>query len=228
MYLGKNLQLERESVIQKKEQFFSNDIMCKMLSAAENYYNLSMNKNSHIFDYYSCEQSKENSKRHLLKEIEIFKHSYENFHDKYSNYDFPSNLNKNEIKEIVENWKNEFKNKNNQDYKYYESILSIIEGNYHNVSLRNDIKELNTGKINTPGNVSYQLMTSVPYVQEMANRYEHKIENDIMNGKYNSKVHLNKNYNDNHEMVNVRNKINNARNNNIYNYNFSKNNNIFG
>jgi len=205
------MNVENEEIIKRQNQFFSNNIMCKMLSAAECYFNKEFNQNSNIFGYYNnfnsgYLKSKENLKKQFLTEIELFKNSYENFHYEYNKYIYPDNLSKNKIIQIVNIWLNTFYKNNNSDYQYYERILKILSGNF-NFSLKNDIRLLNQGKVNQSGNVSYQLMNSVPYIQEYANNQEVKIKNDILNGNYSSNVHLNKNFTDNFEMMNIHYKI---------------------
>ena len=45
-------------------------------------------------------------------------------------------------------------------------------------------------------------------LRKLANKYEKQIERDVINGNYSSKVHINENYSDNKDMINVKNKFN--------------------
>jgi hypothetical protein len=206
------IQIQRKDILQCQNQFFSHNIMCRMLSAAESYYNVIFNANSNIFKYYSnnieSTKSIEKIKKHLLSQIELFRNSYEIYKLDYNGYDYPENLSLRKILSIIENWNNEFKLSKNPDYKYYETIKSIFSDNNIGNSIRNDIKQLNYGKNNKPGQVAYQLMASVPQIQELANKYEKQIERDVINGNYSSKVHINENYSDNKDMINVKNRFN--------------------
>ena len=199
--------IQMQDTLKLEEQAFSNDILCRMLSAAECYHNrlLDLHNQQEIFGYYNGFNSgntknTEKLKKQLLHEIEVFKTSMEDYYDNYKKYDFPNNLPKSKVQEILINWKNDLENQKNpqisDEAKYYDGILNLINGDYDKVSYRSEIKKMNQGKFNRNGTVAKQLAKNLPYVQEKAEYLSKKVREAALRGDTNINVVLNGNFTD--------------------------------
>ena len=194
--------IQMQDTLKLEEQAFSNDILCRMLSAAECYHNrlLDLHNQQEIFGYYNGFNSgntknTEKLKKQLLHEIEVFKTSMEDYYDNYKKYDFPNNLPKSKVKEILIKWKSDLENQKNpqisDEAKYYDGILNLINGHYDKVSYRSEIKKMNEGKFNRNGTVAKQLAKNLPYVQEKAEYLSKKVREAALRGDTNINVVLN-------------------------------------
>jgi hypothetical protein len=198
-------QLNKQKLIQRTDQCFSNDIFARLLSTAENYANRfrNFNNNNNIyinnFDYYDTLNSgknkeKEELKKQLIFEIEVFKNSYQNYISKYNcDYDYPLNMNKNQTINYLIKWKNLV---NSEDQKYFESIIQLItEGQsktFKNEIIENEKNNKNNGTINPN-----LLMNSIPrfkyYGEKMKNNVIKKFE---QNGDYTPELILGRKFED--------------------------------
>ena len=196
---------QMQDTLKLEEQAFSNDILCRMLSAAECYHNrlLDLHNQPEIFGYYNGFNSgntknTEKLKKQFLHEIELFKSSMEDYYDNYKKYDFPNNLSEKEVINIVKGWKNniEINQGVRSEAKYFESVIQLLRGNYHHIDYRSEIKAMNKGKVNKNGDVAYQLMYNVPYIQEKAERIAQQVRENASKGKVDIDVVLNGYYKD--------------------------------
>ena len=201
---------QKQDILQAQNQALSNEILCKLLSAAEIYHNRTFDiKEKEIFGYYNTlnsghTKSMLNLKKQLLNQYELFKNSYEGYTLDYEYYDFPDNLKEDSIIEIVRKWEKDFKKCNDKniknDAKYYRGIIHLIEGNLED-SFRKDLKELNKVK-NKEGTIAKNLMESIGSVQEVVSQIEIKVKNSILkNGYYIQEVQLDKSYTDDINMM---------------------------
>ena len=122
--------IQMQDTLKLEEQAFSNDILCRMLSAAECYHNrlLDLHNQQEIFGYYNGFNSgntknTEKLKKQLLHEIEVFKTSMEDYYDNYKKYDFPNNLPKSKVKEILIKWKSDLENQKNPQKVTKQNIM---------------------------------------------------------------------------------------------------------
>ena len=94
--------------VQKSDQNFSNIIMLNCLAALENLAIFCGYKGQKIFDYYSGFTPKDKIKDlvdDVVIQLEIFRASHSNYISNYCNYDFPGNLTKEQIIQIISEWK---------------------------------------------------------------------------------------------------------------------------
>ena len=201
MYQQKTL--NKQKLLQKTDQNFSNDIFARLLSTAENYANRFRNNNnynynySNNFDYYDTLNSGKNKKKEELKkqlifEIEVFKNSFQNYKKKYNcDYDFPVNLNKSETIDYLLKWKNLV---NLEDQKYFESIIELItEGNTK--KFKNEIIENEKNNKNTidPNLLMHYFPKFKYYGEKMRNNVIQQFEK---NGDFSSELVLGKKFED--------------------------------
>ena len=194
-----------QDTIKIEEQAYSNEILCRMLSTAECYYNRLMNiKNvKELFGYYNALNSgnrkdNEKLKKQFLHQIELFKSSMEDYYNNYEKYDFPNNLSEKEVISIIKQWKNNIEKdpRIRSESKYYQSILELLKYNFDKIDYRSEIKAMNKGKVNKNGDVAYQLMHNIPYIQEKAERISQNIKENALRGKVDINVVLNGHYKD--------------------------------
>ncbi len=202
MYQQKTL--NKQKLLQKTDQNFSNDILARLLSTAENYANRFRNNNnnynynySNNFDFYDTLNSGKNKKKEELKkqlifEIEVFKNSFQNYKKKYNcDYDFPVNLNKNETIDYLHKWKNLV---NLEDQKYFDSIIELItDGNTK--TFKNEIIENEKNNKNTidPNLLMHYFPKFKYYGEKMKNNVIQQFEKD---GDFSSKLVLGKKFED--------------------------------
>ena len=116
-----SLQVSKMKVTQLQDQALSNDTMCRVLTLAEKY---AIGQNDKYASYNLSSAEGEDLLRLLVREIEIFRLSYEDYVEEYESYDFPGNQSKNQIIDDVESWKNEVDVK---DRKYYDILIQILK-----------------------------------------------------------------------------------------------------
>ena len=194
-------QLNKQEISQIQDQQFSNDIMARLLSVAENYalrskgVSLDEIREKEIFGYYDTfESGKEKSlpelKLQLMFEIEVFRFSYEDFINKYQNYNFPENLSKEDILKNLNEWKNYVIN---EDKKFYDAIIKIFAENLTSESFSNEIRELEKNKENVGLCNPYYLINTVPFLRNFGDEMMENVENEIMkNGKFQLRLKLRK------------------------------------
>jgi hypothetical protein len=104
------------------------EVLCILLMSAENYaMGNSPGRRFGKFDRYDNVKNKSplGLKRQLIYEIVVCYNSFRNYVDQYNEFNFPKNLSQNDIKKYVYKWKSMV---NFNDQKYYDDIISIIEG----------------------------------------------------------------------------------------------------
>ena len=116
--------------VQKSDQNFSNIIMLNCLAALENLAIFCGYKGQKIFDYYSGFTPKDKIKDLVddaVIQLEIFRASHSNYISNYCNYDFPGNLTKEQIIEIISEWKKFIPDNNIK--VFYDEIIHYLNGN---------------------------------------------------------------------------------------------------
>ena len=227
-------QVQMQDTLKLEEQAYSNEILCRMLSAAECYYNRLMHieNEREIFGYYNAFnlgniKEKEKLKKQLLNAIELFKNSYEDYSYNYEKYDFPDNLPKSDIEQLIKKWRNNLLNYSNGIYRseanYYDGILKLINGN-NDVTYRNEIKLMNKGKFNKEGSVAKQLSKHLPYVQEKAENLGKRIREGVLNGNITINVILYGDYRQDEDLIRGKEQFDKLDYNEDYQNNFRNNN----
>ena len=108
---------------------FSNEIMLRALGALEKLIFLYGFKGPHIFEYYYGYAEDENDIiTSVVTQLEIFRASYSNYVAKYSNYDFPNNLSRDQIINIVLEWKKFIHPSRKQNEIFFDEILKYLGG----------------------------------------------------------------------------------------------------
>ena len=204
-YGQSKIKMQMQDTLKMEEQTYSNDILCRMLSAAECYYNrlLGLNNQKELFGYYNGFNSGNTKdiqklKKQLLHEIELFKASYEDYYNNYERYDFPRNLTREFVLTKLRNWKKDIESNTTikNEGKYFGSIINLLDKGNTNFDYRNEIKQMNRGKVNKEGDVAYQLMYNIPYIQEKAERMGQQVRENASKGIFDVDVVLNGNYKD--------------------------------
>ena len=132
--MNKQLQINAEKQIQ--DQAYSYGIIGNIFSAFESYVNkfeTNPKEQTHIFNAYNnfncgTNKTKEQLKDQIIAQLEILNTSYQLYIFQYEKYDFPKNLNEQQMRELLNKWSLKVPN---EDIKYYKAALNIISGNSH-------------------------------------------------------------------------------------------------
>lgn len=194
-------QLSRQS--QLIDQNFSNGIMLNAISSLENLAFFYGFKGKRIFDYYSG-YAHPNNENELINavilQLEIFRNSHSDYSSIYSNYDFPKNLNKDQIIKYIKEWKKYIPNKTQI---YYDEIISYLNGNsnYSGLSEIIDKKKKEWGP--TTKEDLERIGRSTPFINtQMFNEMDKIKEHYNKTGNYDITANLNKDRKDNIDMYN--------------------------
>ena len=179
--------LTKQEIAQIQDLELSNDTMCRVLTLGEKY---ALEKNEKYGAYNMSNATGEDLLRLFVREIEIFRLSFEDYVEEHGEYKFPRNLSKVEILQDINRWKNEVEKEN---MKYYEVLGNLINGNYK-FSLKDEIKKLKKKKKNVcykEGDKAKNLQKHVPvvshYTRQVAKTAE---ENYIKDKNYQPEVKL--------------------------------------
>lgn len=131
----------KQEIAQIQDQELSIDTMCRVLTLGEKY---ALGQNLNFGAYNLSTATGDDLLRLFVREIEIFRLSYQDNVEEYGQYKFPKNLPKQAILDEIKNWEMNVPQENRKFYRY---LYNLINGNY-NFSLRNDIKLLKQKKKN--------------------------------------------------------------------------------
>lgn len=132
---------------QVQDQGYSYGVMGNIFSALEWYAyrisGISFSNKDMIFNGYNnfnCGSQKEleDLKNQIITQIEIFKFSYQMYIKEYGKYDFPNNLSKEEMINLLIKWKSIIPNE--KEHRFYDVMIKIINGDY-NISLMNELQK---------------------------------------------------------------------------------------
>ena len=188
--------------VQKSDQNFSNIIMLNCLAALENLAIFCGYKGQKIFDYYSGFTPKDKIKDlvdDVVIQLEIFRASHSNYISNYCNYDFPGNLTKEQIIQIISEWKKFIPDNNIK--VFYDEIIHYLNGqsNISGISGIIDERQKEWGPT-TEGQLS-RISNSIPFINsKMFNQMEQVQKSYNKNGDYEINAKLYKNRDDNIEM----------------------------
>ena len=195
-------QLSKQS--QLIDQRFSNEIMLNTIAALENLAFFYEYKGKKIFDYYSGYVNRKSEKKlinAIIIQLELFRASHSNYSSIYENYDFPKNLSKEQIINIIYDWSKNIPGKNKI---YYKEILNYLNG-YSNASGISE--EINRKKKEWGPTIKADLERigrNSPYINShMFNQIDLIKESYNRNGDYEILANLNKNRDDDIEMNNL-------------------------
>lgn len=189
---GNNFQqqqfVSKQEVEQIQDLELSIDTMCRVLTLGEKY---AFGFNEKYGAYNMSSASGEDLLRLFVREIEIFRLSYEDYVEEHGEYKFPRNLSKKQILEDISKWA---QTAPEQSIIYYKALADVINGNYK-FSLKDEIKKLKAKKKQTSykeGEKAKNLQKHVPVIshntRQLAKNAE---ENYLKNKNYQPEVKLN-------------------------------------
>lgn len=184
----KQLMANKQDIKKIQDIELSNDTMCRVLALAEKY---ALGHNAKYGAYNLSKATNEDLLRLFVREIEIFRLSYENICEEYGEYHFPNNLSKSQIMNDIRNWAIYVPAENGK--KYYDILLQIFNNNFK-FSLKNEINILKERKRNTfykEGERAQNLQNHVPYVSYSTRELARNAENNYLyNTNYKNEVKL--------------------------------------
>ena len=188
--------------VQKSDQNFSNIIMLNCLAALENLAIFCGYKGQKIFDYYSGFTPKDKIKDLVddaVIQLEIFRASHSNYISNYCNYDFPGNLTKEQIIQIISEWKKFIPDNNIK--VFYDEIIHYLNGNSNISGISGIIDERQKEWGPTTEAQLSRISNSIPFINsKMFNQMEQVQKSYKKNGDYEINAKLYKNRDDNIEM----------------------------
>ena len=188
--------------VQKSDQNFSNIIMLSCLAALENLAIFCGYKGQKIFDYYSGFSPKDKIKDlvdDVVIQLEIFRASHSNYISNYCNYDFPGNLTKEQIIEIISEWKKFIPDNNIK--VFYDEIIHYLNGNSNISGISGIIDERQKEWGPTTEAQLSRISNSIPFINsKMFNQMEQVQKSYNKNGDYEINAKLYKKRDDNIEM----------------------------
>ena len=188
--------------VQKSDQNFSNIIMLNCLAALENLAIFCGYKGQKIFDYYSGFTPKDKIKDlvdDVVIQLEIFRASHSNYISNYCNYDFPGNLTKEQIIQIISEWKKFIPDNNIK--VFYDEIIHYLNGNSNISGISGIIDERQKEWGPTTEAQLSRISNSIPFINsKMFNQMEQVQKSYKKNGDYEINAKLYKNRDDDIEM----------------------------
>ena len=187
-YYYQNQELvNRQEVEQIQDLELSNDTMCRVLTLGEKY---ALGFNEKYGAYNMSSATGDDLLRLFVREIEIFRLSYEDYVEEHGEYKFPRNLSKKQIQDDIIKWG---KNVPKENVKYYQALSNIIDGKY-NFSLKDEIKKLKAKKKNIPykeGEKAKNLQNHVPVISYNTRQTAKRAEDNYLKDKnYRPEVNL--------------------------------------
>ena len=188
--------------VQKSDQNFSNIIMLNCLADLENLAIFCGYKGQKIFDYYSGFTPKDKIKDlvdDVVIQLEIFRASHSNYISNYCNYDFPGNLTKEQIIQIISEWKKFIPDNNIK--VFYDEIIHYLNGNSNISGISGIIDERQKEWGPTTEAQLSRISNSIPFINsKMFNQMEQVQKSYNKNGDYEINAKLYKNRDDDIEM----------------------------
>ena len=195
---------QKQIPIQNKirDQVISNEIMLNSLAALENLAVLCGYNGQKIFPYYSGNAQGNNINELVdvvMVQLELFRASHSDYSSNYTNYDFPKNLTKEQIIQIISEWKKYIPDNNIK--VFYDEILHYLNGqsNISGISGIIDERQKEWGPT-TEAQLS-RISNSIPFINsKMFNQMEQVQKSYKKNGDYEINAKLYKNRDDDIEM----------------------------
>lgn len=182
----------KQKLKQLESQTYSNRTMARLISIAE-LYALSVNcKNEQLYkkfdEFDNLNRKTVNElKGELILQIYCFKVSYESYVKQYKHYDFPDDYDE---EKTLEELKNIEKNINEEDKKYYQSIIKLLNGDTNIPSFDEDLDELEEGENSDKKDPKLQLATDIPIMRYL-DGIRKNLKKNYLEDPMNCKVKLN-------------------------------------
>lgn len=187
------MQANKQKLKQLESQTYSNRTMARLISTAELYAlsikcnNAQIYKKFDEFDNINRKTEKE-LKGELILQIGCFKVSYQSYVKKYKKYDFPDDYDEeatlNELKEIEGKV-------NENDKKYYQAIIKLLQGDTNIPSFDEDLDELEDDEEESgTKDPKLQLETDIPIMRYL-DGIRKNLKNSYLDDPMNCKVKLN-------------------------------------
>lgn len=131
--------VSKQEIAQIQDLELSNDTMCRVLTLGEKY---ALGQNVNFGAYNMSTAIGDDLLRLFVREIEIFRLSYQDYVEEHGDYKFPKNLSKSRILSEIKLWGECV---GDEAKRFYNNLADIINGNY-DFSLKDDIKALKAKK----------------------------------------------------------------------------------
>lgn len=181
--------VSKQEIAQIQDLELSNDTMCRVLTLGEKY---ALGQNITFGAYNMSSATGEDLLRLFVREIEIFRLSYQDYVEEHGEYKFPKNLSKSQILSEIKTWTQCV---DPEVVKYYFCLIDIINGKY-NFSLKEEIKALKAKKKKIDykeGEKAKNLMMHVPTVSHNTRNLAKQAEENYLRDKnYRPEVKLGK------------------------------------
>ena len=203
-----NQQLEKQRLKQLESQTYSNRTLARLIATSE-IYALSLGyKNPQLykkFDQFNNlkRKNKDELEGELILQIECCKVSMDSYINKYNNYDFPDDFDKEKTILELENIK---KQVTNRDKKYYKAIIQLVQGNTKIPSFEKNLDDLENDEASERGDIKdprSQLKMDIPimkYVDNIKNQVKKKFSE---NPSYKVRLELDKPFETNEYFENL-------------------------
>lgn len=179
--------------------------MCRILSELESLAFFCGYNGPRLFGYYATKpRNFQDIINQILFQMTIFESSYNNFkkHNPNKQYEYPNNLNFNDIVNIVNKWKSSVKTNNHSYEEYYNEFLNIISNNNLSKSFNNQFHNIDKNSPNITNAELRRIMnagaTAICYTNEKYDNIEKEI---IEKGDYKVNVVLGGERKDNNFIV---------------------------
>lgn len=185
------MQASKQKLKQLESQTYSNRTMARLISTAELYALAVKCKNSQLykkFDEFDNLNRKtiDEIKGELILQIGCFQVSYKSYIKKYKHYDFPDDYDE---EKTLEELKDIEQNINENDKKYYQAIIKLLNGDTNIPSFDDDLEELEKGEPDTKDPL-LQIKTDIPIMRHL-DGIRKNLKQNYLEDPMNCKVKLN-------------------------------------
>ena len=185
------MQANKQKLKQLESQTYSNRTMARLISTAE-LYALAVNcKNNQLYKKFDefdnlNRKTRDELKGELILQIGCFKVSYQSYTKKYKHYDFPDDYDE---EKTLEELKDIEQNINENDKKYYQAIIKLLNGDTDIPSFDDDLDELEDGEEDTKDPI-LQIETDIPIMRHL-DGIRKNLKQNYLDNPMNCKVRLN-------------------------------------
>ena len=189
------MQANKQKLKQLESQTYSNRTMARLISTAELYalsvncYNEQIYKKFDEFDNLN-RKTKDELKGELILQINCFKLSYQSYVKKYKNYDYPDDYDK---EKTIEELKKIEENINDNDKKFYQAIIKLLNDDTNIPSFEEELNELEEGEEQSDKkDPKLQLETDIPIMRYL-DGIRKNLKQNYLDNPMNCKIRLNLN-----------------------------------
>lgn len=136
----KEKQLSKQN--QLIDQSFSNTMLLNTISSLENLAFFYGYKGKKLFDYYSGDASLNDENaliNAVILQLQIFRASHSDYVSKFTDYNFPNNLTKNQMIKKIKEWKEYVVNKNSEIY--FDELIKYLDGDSNTSGIEEQINQ---------------------------------------------------------------------------------------